>query len=460
MTFSENVTPQQFSKYVEGFTDLDESWLIIEWQPIVSGTDRQSFEQNVRRQMYPDFQLWEPGVDNLPVPAEQRKEHTPVLFMVSKEQTANTIGLDLAWSDQRMRSKWRARDLGQAQLSPFFDIVLSAVPVTKPIGFAMTVPIYQQGLTPQTTALRQQEISGYIAGVFSLKNLLKPILDSELMTGLHIQVSNSDKGSEIFNSNHAEFKRFKNKNQSTQKLVNVFGQQWIFSLAATDTFESQRMNSYWELLPFVVIFAGGLLVTFVRVLSQNHLRLIATQMELKDVLVQVKKSEQYFADLSRHDPLTGLMNRRAFLECLEAELIRAKRYEVRLALLIVDVDKFKPVNDEYGHPAGDQVLIVLAQQFQELSRESDFVCRFGGEEFAFLLINTSEQEGLDFSRRLCHRISEKPIVIESHSRELTITVSIGMTIYHEGDNASAMLSRADSALYQSEEGGRNQVQVS
>ncbi len=459
VTFSESVTPEQFTRYVDVFRDQDETWLIIEWQPIIAGKDRLQFEQKIRNTMYPDFQLWEPDANHVPIPAKQRDEHTPVLFMVTQNASANTIGLDLNWSEQRMQSKWQARDEGKAQLSPFFEVVLSSSIKDSPLGFALTLPVFKGGVTPQSLELRRQNIAGYIAGVYPLERFVAPILASHLAPGIQFEVRNTGQDSKHVTYPQRTMETDASHYQTKQKNVTVFGQDWLIRLTATEEFKASQQQPYGMVLPISILLAGALLLVFVHILFRKNLSLWATQTELETVLKQVRQSEQYFAELSRMDPLTSLMNRRAFFERIESELLRTKRYDIGLGLLIVDVDNFKRINDEYGHPTGDKVLISLTQRFTQVSRDSDFVCRFGGEEFAFLLINTSDQDALEFARRLCKSVAESPIEINHPVLSLPVTISVGATTYTEGDTVSEMLARADKALYLCKGKGRNQAQI-
>ncbi len=160
------------------------------------------------------------------------------------------------------------------------------------------------------------------------------------------------------------------------------------------------------------------------------------------------------------DGLTGLPNRRAFVEKLDEMLHRAARFGTPVSLLMLDVDHFKKVNDTYGHPVGDQVLRRLAGLLTESIREAvDLAARFGGEEFAVLLENTSMDGALNLGERLRAGLEAETFIhMEgSQATQFHVTMSIGVASYPEAGDAMVLVGRADEALYQAKETGRNQV---
>lgn len=161
------------------------------------------------------------------------------------------------------------------------------------------------------------------------------------------------------------------------------------------------------------------------------------------------------------DPLMGIYNRRHLDRCLQEEVLKAKRYGFDLAVMMIDVDHFKQVNDTHGHSVGDQVLQSLAQFIQGNMRDFDRVFRFGGEEIVVLLPCTGVEGALELSTRLCHLVS-KHSLIDHEDKALSITISIGVSCYCPDleDEASAMMARADEALYRAKKNGRDRVEVS
>lgn len=154
------------------------------------------------------------------------------------------------------------------------------------------------------------------------------------------------------------------------------------------------------------------------------------------------------------DELTRLFNRRYLYQELSKEILRTKRYDEKLSVLMIDLDHFKKVNDTYGHGVGDIVLKTAAEQLSYTLRQTDSACRFGGEEFVVILPGTNGQDTIKFAERLRLGLAAQTIEYET-GKTLNVTASIGVTEYKKGDNMDTLLARADSALYEAKEQGRN-----
>ncbi|CAK0772347.1 hypothetical protein CCP3SC5AM1_790005 [Gammaproteobacteria bacterium] len=155
------------------------------------------------------------------------------------------------------------------------------------------------------------------------------------------------------------------------------------------------------------------------------------------------------------DPLTGIGNRAALDLALEREVRLAKRNGIHLSMLVLDVDRFKRVNDTYGHSAGDCVLRTLAHCVSTCVRATDLVARFGGEELAVLLNNTDAQGAYFLAERIRCAVEATQIHYDNH--EIQVTVSIGVANLHAGDDGHSLFCRADTALYRAKESGRNRT---
>ncbi len=160
------------------------------------------------------------------------------------------------------------------------------------------------------------------------------------------------------------------------------------------------------------------------------------------------------------DPLTGAANRRAFQRSGQAEIARAQRHGHALSLLMVDIDKFKLVNDSWGHPTGDRVIQALATTIQSLCRGHDLCGRLGGEEFAILLPQSDLAGAAAMAERLRVAVRGVTDVRSDGGQEVRFTISLGAaTLHGQDDKLDALLQRADRALYQAKETGRNRVML-
>jgi diguanylate cyclase (GGDEF)-like protein len=162
------------------------------------------------------------------------------------------------------------------------------------------------------------------------------------------------------------------------------------------------------------------------------------------------------------DSLTGLYNRRHLEHRLQQEITRAQRYSQPLACLFIDADHFKRINDEHGHPAGDQVLVALAQRLRMRLRASDLATRYGGEEFAVLLPHTDLASAESLAWEICRAIADEPVSLASGDH-LSLTVSIGVSALAGGtrqpaaEAGRALLDAADRGVYQAKQAGRNRA---
>jgi diguanylate cyclase (GGDEF)-like protein len=159
--------------------------------------------------------------------------------------------------------------------------------------------------------------------------------------------------------------------------------------------------------------------------------------------------------LSVTDKLTGLANRRKLDQVLDEELIRARRYDVEFAVVVMDLDHFKQVNDRHGHVAGDRVLEAIARILRQCTRDSDVVARMGGEEFVVVCPHSGIQRGREVANRI--RAS-----VESHdfSGIGRLTASLGVAVFDKDDSIASLLTRADAAVYRAKAAGRNRVETS
>ena len=162
--------------------------------------------------------------------------------------------------------------------------------------------------------------------------------------------------------------------------------------------------------------------------------------------------------LASTDPMTKLYNRRYFTKVSAHALDLAKKDKQNLSIIILDIDKFKNINDTYGHQVGDNVIILLAQKLMEYQRKSDIVCRYGGEEFVILLPNTSQDEAKVVAEKIRADIASFTIkLLNTNSLKITISLGVSQIDIENEVNIELALKRADDALYKAKVSGRNRV---
>lgn len=193
--------------------------------------------------------------------------------------------------------------------------------------------------------------------------------------------------------------------------------------------------------------------------TPDEIELLTTFAALAAGAIEKARLHARTADQAATDALTGLPNRRVLDQRLTEELRRAQRYRKPLSLMLLDVDRFKKVNDSYGHLAGDAVLKTLAKLFVKQIRDVDFVARYGGEEFMFILPETDNVGAELAAQRIRRAVADSSVPLPD-GREVNVTVSIGIVCFpHCGGSVQELTERADRALYAAKLAGRNQVKL-
>ncbi len=205
-----------------------------------------------------------------------------------------------------------------------------------------------------------------------------------------------------------------------------------------------------------------------QVFNENEsIRLKASEAHVNLLLEKIEKMEEDGDHLrsrleetqqqAYRDVLTGIPNRQAYEERIAEEIARCRRYQSKLCMIVWDIDKFKAVNDNYGHAAGDRVLKVVAETLFAQTRETDFLARFGGEEFVMLLPETDIEATKTVAEKLREIIAETPF--HFRDSEVPVTISGGIAELAKEETANSLFERADKALYAAKENGRNRTEL-
>ncbi|GHE91663.1 GGDEF domain-containing protein [Thalassotalea profundi] len=200
----------------------------------------------------------------------------------------------------------------------------------------------------------------------------------------------------------------------------------------TDDFLNQSLNFVWMIIQTIILFGSLMLLLFSDVIDMHYRNSIT-------------------------DSLSGLFNRRHFMEQASVMISSANRHRFPMSIILCDIDQFKQVNDSYGHNAGDKVIVAFAQALQSQAREEDVVARFGGEEFIVLLPQTDAEGAVISAERM--RTTAENIVVSTGKAILNFTVSFGVATFDNSINIEANIKHADEALYLAKKAGRNQVKM-
>ncbi|MFC3150327.1 diguanylate cyclase [Litoribrevibacter euphylliae] len=208
-------------------------------------------------------------------------------------------------------------------------------------------------------------------------------------------------------------------------------------------------------------FTSELMVVFDHMSNviENQLALVHEQDQHEHTQIALDRYQQQYKEFTSRDPLTGAYNRRALQELAIAELSRTTRRSGCFALALLDVDHFKQINDEYGNTVGDAVLKHLVISLDDMLRQSDFVARFGGEEFCLLLPEMDASKAYEILERIRKKLCSKAVEYNGHS--IYYTASIGVALFETGmiTTVEELLNMAEGALSEAKSSGRNKVVV-
>lgn len=251
-------------------------------------------------------------------------------------------------------------------------------------------------------------------------------------------------------------------------------EDWFRQKMETVVLLNNKAFTTWEQRPYVFQFKSYLPITGVHKFMFQNMTIIPLKSlsgkveqvslviyDVSDVAtnrIALQEVNQQLELTNRIDPLTQLFNRGYLEQCIKGEFNRFKRSGSPVSLVMLDIDFFKKVNDEYGHPAGDAVLRVVGETIDRLQRNTDISGRYGGEEFAVILTDTNVDQALYFMERLRKKLENT--VVSYNDVDISVTVSLGISeATSEILDYEQWLEQADQALYQAKENGRNQYQV-
>ena len=253
--------------------------------------------------------------------------------------------------------------------------------------------------------------------------------------------------------------------------VDNTGPLWIYIVAPVSVFIHGLKRGLVDIAIFVIIIGLIMFISTDYVLQARYttefkLRLIysfltvsflsalyeyARELSYKHTLALSKKYQQ----LANFDPLTQLLNRRGALTMLEHQQARGVRNNETFAVILCDIDFFKKINDQYGHHAGDTVLIDLARLFTNTIREQDSLSRWGGEEFLFILPQTNSESAYLLASKIQDKLQDHHLTYQGET--IKVTVSMGVEQYNKDRSIDEIINSADKYLYQAKESGRNRI---
>lgn len=365
------------------------------------------------------FEIVERGGNGHLRKAADRPVYFPLTYVVAERASGRALGYDLGADASRAPFLRRARDSADAAATQVMPLILGGA------GVIVYRPVYRDGASTATVAARRRALVGFAAGSFRIQDLaasavsaLPGVDDVQLRVGHRVVLG---PGGQLDDPASAR--------------IHIADRIWLLVIR-----DPNRPDAGLPLLLAAIgislaVLLGALIMVWSRKERMEELRREASQ-----------------------DSLTGLKNRRRFEEDLRLAMARARRERTTGALLMIDLDNFKRVNDSHGHPAGDRLIEEIAGVLRHRTRESDVLARLGGDEFAVVLPNSSAEEARVAAGAIGDAIREHR---SEHDEVERITASVGVALFGDDPRMSieTLVSEADTAMYAAKDSGRDGVRV-
>src|SRR6202043_3059032 len=440
----DEVSRRQFEIFAEWILRDQTAIQSVSWIPRVSHAQRAARERAAIDDGIPGYHIKAvgSGPDGSLAPSPEREEYFPIFYSTEKPKTSPVFGIDLA--SERKRRETLERAWRNNQPATFTDFRLHTGGGDR-FGFIVVLPMYRQDLPSNTEEERERNLIGFVQGAFQTSVMIETILAAAPKpVGIDVSLFSPSADPTAPPVNIYASRLRAAPPQPAAQAALMAGTHWSGELRAGD--------GRWTLVAIPsssgkfgighdrawIILIAGLLVSGAIIAYRWGSGPHRYRVEL----------------LALTDPLTTLANRRAFLERLTMAFAASKRSASPLALLFIDLDYFKDVNDTLGHAIGDALLRQVVQRLRNTIRSSDLVARFGGDEFAILQADASDPIAAATLATRVGTCLAVPFEIEGH--EVRITASIGISLYSaDVAGPDAMMMQADLALYRAKGDGRN-----
>jgi len=448
---NEEITRSEFETFSGRLFERHPGILRVAWMPRINRKERAEYEAAAIADGVSGYRIKAlNAADRSITTAPQKDEYLPVFFS-TEPKTSMSYGLDYSTDPERRATLVRARDADviaalRGQLyEPRND-------GKRPTGVLLFVPVFAKGTSRDTIADRRRNLTGYIVGIFDLPTLLQAIRRTAAASpALAMNVYPPDAGDVTRPENRA-LPDFASERQTPSSDVTSSGlAHWSVMLRIGDT--------DWPVLAAPA--AGGRLIArhdrSLAVLVAGFVGTIFLAVYLALAsrnAFQLSLANQRVLELAQTDILTGLPNRAFFIERLQ-EITSGAEGEAVFAILMLDLDRFKNVNDSLGHAAGDALLQQVAERLRSALQGADVLARLGGDEFAIIQVECDDQHAssIDLAQRISRLIAE-PFQLPGHRVEIGTSIGIAVAPEH-GSRQEELLKKADLALYRSKSAGRN-----
>jgi diguanylate cyclase (GGDEF)-like protein len=441
---NEEITRSEFEAFSGRLFERHPGILRVAWIPRVNRKERAEYEAAAIADGVSGYHIKSLHADGRIVMAPQGDEYFPV-FYSTEPKTSMVYGLDYGSAPERRTTLERARD--NDVIATLRAKLYEPKNGIRPSGVMVAVPVYAKGTSRTTVGDRRRNLAGFVVAIFNLPTMLQSIRTT---TAASPAVSVDIYPPETLSSGRGEgVPDFSSERRPSGAMpVAVRGPHWSgvlrvgdvnWQVRAAPAVNGPLIAHYYR--AFAVLAAGivitGFLAAYLWLASRNAL--------------QLARANRRVLELAQTDILTGLPNRGFFLEQLNDEQQRKDTFSI----LMLDLDRFKNVNDSLGHAAGDDLLRQVARRLKSTLRNTDVLARLGGDEFAVIQAPCADQRAgsIDLAARISKLIAE-PFQMPGHRVEIGASIGIALAPEHGSDKAE-LLKKADLALYRSKSAGRD-----
>lgn len=434
---SDQVTRREFQTYVNRLRLIENYPGIqaIGFSILIRPDQKEQHIAALRKEGFPDYAI---------IPEGEREIYSAIVYIEPfSGRNLRAFGYDMYSHPVRRVAMARARDTGRAALSGKVTLVQEVETDVQP-GFLIYLPYYRPGAPTDTLEQRRTNLAGWVYAPFRINDFMSGLAGenaADISISIYDGIEILDESLMYRSDRNVDSAPLSDRFMRIQRLE-FGGHYWATVTRARPNFENRQEDDKAALVLRGGIGASVLLTLLAWLLVDERTRAVA--------------AAHRALRLALYDMLTGLPNRKLFTDRLLHSLARAKRDKNQLAVMFIDLDRFKPVNDKFGHAVGDLLLKEVANRLNQCVRKSDTVARLGGDEFVVLIPTIEETHGDTVVAEKILAALAAPFHIDGH--ELHISSSIGIALYpHDGEDERVLVRNADIAMYHAKESGRNNM---
>ena len=442
---SQEVTRTEFKQFVNGLSLQSKYVQVVEWLPKIKAEQRTEYEKSQVKYYGEGFTITEAQSKGVIVPATKRGVYYPITFIEPEWDNDLAKGFDPSASPAAKGVIRKAILSGTSQGRGPVEIVRNSGFTH---AFIVYKPVFMRMDGTKTLDPSEAEVLGFVNVVVRVEDFISNIVGSDETANFNLQWLDTETGQYYFDSNIQEQAPFKHVID-----IHLSGRNMKLIFTPTDTFVEQSGMQVVDIALVTSLILASLFLILILNITARTSRI---KSEVKLRTEELEKLNLKLELLSNKDVLTELFNRRYFERVLQDEFERSRRYNSSFALIMFDIDNFKNINDQYGHPCGDQVIKAVASYLFDTSRSSDVLSRIGGEEFALILPAQSEKHIMSIIERM--RVDMSNIEVKYDEHTVQFTCSFGIAIFDEHvKDIHMLIKRADQAMYKAKLTGRNKT---